>query len=110
LANLLFARQLARRLPEGQTANAVHPGVIWTPLMRHLPAVQRAALRLASPLLLKTVEQGAATQVYVATRPNLLTTGAYFVDCNVATPSRAASDDALGKRLWQVSEQIVAGL
>lgn len=110
LANLLFARRLARRLPEGQTANAVHPGVIWTPLMRHLPLVQRAALRLASPLLLKTVQQGAATQVYVATRPNLLTTGAYFTDCNVATPSAAASDDTLGERLWQLSEQIVAEL
>ncbi len=29
LANILFAKELAKRLPEGQTENALHPGIIY---------------------------------------------------------------------------------
>lgn len=109
LANLLFAKSLARRLPEGQTANAVHPGVIRTRLMRNLPWPARAGLALAEPLLLKSVPQGAATQTFVATQPNLLTTGAYFANVAVATPSRLSRDAVLGERLWHVTEDIIRG-
>jgi WW domain-containing oxidoreductase len=114
LANILFARELARRLGRdggGRTANSVHPGVIATPLGRSLPTPSRAALRIAAPLVLKTAAQGAATQCYVATHPALATvTGAYFRDCNVAEPRPAARDDALAARLWEETERIVARL
>jgi WW domain-containing oxidoreductase len=115
LANMLFARELGRRLGRdgaGRTANSVHPGVIATPLGRSLPALSRAALRILSPLVLKTAAQGAATQCYVATNPAVATvTGAYFLDCNVAQPrTAAASDDALAARLWEETERIVARL
>ena len=44
LANLLFAKHLATRLPKpGQTANAVHPGIIRTQLQRNLGSGMRAA-------------------------------------------------------------------
>jgi WW domain-containing oxidoreductase len=110
-ANLLFAKELARRL-EGtrRTANAVHPGVIRTNLIRHNPILNVAA-SVFSPLVLKTVAQGAATQVYVATNPGLANvSGEYFADCNVATPRADAMSAAVAKRLWEVSEQIVATL
>jgi WW domain-containing oxidoreductase len=110
-ANLLFAKELARRLAGTQrTANAVHPGVIRTNLIRHNPVLNFAAA-VFSPLVLKTVAQGAATQVYVATNPALATvSGEYFADCNVATPRADALSAATAKRLWEVSEQIVAAL
>ncbi|HEY4156879.1 MAG TPA: SDR family oxidoreductase [Polyangiaceae bacterium] len=110
LANLLFAKELARRLRgTSQTANAIHPGVIHTALGRHLPAVQRAALAFASPLLLKTAAAGAATQCYVATHPALAqVSGEYFEDCNIAEPSAHAKNSELASRLWQESERIVA--
>ncbi|HEY0467243.1 MAG TPA: SDR family NAD(P)-dependent oxidoreductase, partial [Polyangiaceae bacterium] len=69
LANLLFAKQLAKRLAnEGRavTANAVHPGVIMSGLQRNMPAVQRLGMAIAAPIGFKSVAQGAATQVYVA--------------------------------------------
>ena len=110
-ANLLFAKELARRLAGTQrTANAVHPGVIRTNLIRHNPILNMAAA-VFSPLFLKTVAQGAATQVYVATNPGLANvSGEYFADCNVATPRADALSAATAKQLWEVSEQIVAGL
>ena len=110
-ANLLFAKELARRLAGTQrTANAVHPGVIRTNLIRHNPVLNVAAA-VFSPLFLKTVAQGAATQVYVATNPGLANvSGEYFADCNVARPRADALSAATAKRLWEVSEQIVAAL
>lgn len=111
LANLLFTRELARRLPRpGQTANAVHPGVINTTLTRNTPFWVRAGLRTLSPLALKSVAQGAATQCYVATHPRMLANGEYFSDCNVKIPSALARDRGLALRLWQASEQIVRDL
>lgn len=110
LANLLFAKALAKRLPAGQTANSVHPGVIATNLTRHMSAAAKAATSLASALALKSVEQGAATQCYVATNPALNdVTGTYFSHCNPASTSSHAKDDGLAERLWVRTEEIVAG-
>lgn len=110
LANLLFAKELARRF-EGtkKTANAVHPGVIRTNLGRHMNAVAGFFFGVFGPLVLKSVPQGTATEVYVATHPSLsAVSGKYFADCNVA-PARADADDAvLARRLWEESEKIVA--
>jgi len=112
LANLLFAKQLAKRLQgSGVTANAVHPGVIVSGLQRTMPAFQRWAMAVAAPIALKSVAEGAATQCYVATRPELaLVTGEYFADCNVAQPSARAQDSALAERLWEESERIALRL
>jgi NAD(P)-dependent dehydrogenase (short-subunit alcohol dehydrogenase family) len=112
LANLLFAKELARRFSATrQTANAVHPGVIRSNLWRHMPGLANLAMGLAGPLVLKSVAQGAATGVYVAVHPGAATTsGAYFADCNVARPRADADDAAMARRLWEVTEQLVAGL
>ena len=110
LANILFTRELARRLGSGgQTANCLHPGVIATNLMRTVPLVGRVAMSLATPLVLKTAAEGAATQCYLATNPAVAgVTGAYFRDCNPAEPRPMAKDDAMAARLWTTSEEIAA--
>jgi WW domain-containing oxidoreductase len=112
IANLLFAKQLARRLAgTGQTANAVHPGVIATNLSRHMNAVAGFLYGAVGPLFLKTVAQGAATEVFVATSPTIAgVSGQYFADSNIAEPRADANDEAIAERLWEVSETIVAGL
>ncbi len=111
LANLLFARELARRLPEGQTANALHPGVIHTNLGRHMGGLAQVVFAVAKPLVLKSTEQGAATQVWAAVHPDAARlTGEYLKDCNVTEPSRHGRDDAMARRLWERTEEIVAGL
>jgi len=112
LANLLFAKELARRLTgTGKTANALHPGVIMTNLGRDVASPLMALAGIAQPLFLKTIPQGAATQCFVATQPSLeKISGEYFVDCNIGKPSALARDAALAARLWDESERIVEKL
>lgn len=109
LCNLLFAKALAGRWAgTGRTANALHPGVIATQLLRHLPGIARSGVSLIKPLFFKSIAEGAATQCYVATNPGLdAVTGQYFSDCNIARPSAFASDPALAARLWDESVRIV---
>lgn len=112
LANLLFAKSLAKRLAgTKKTANAVHPGVIATNLWRHMNVVARVAAPVAAAVAMKNMEQGAATQCYVATHPSLANvSGEYFSDCNVTKPSRHARNEAMAEKLWDVTEAIVAKL
>lgn len=115
LANLLFAKELARRFAQTgetkRTANAVHPGVIATNLTRHMNPVARGVWSAAAPLLLKNEQQGAATTCYVAVHPQVASTsGEYFADCNVAPHRKIADDVELATKLWTASEEIVARL
>jgi NAD(P)-dependent dehydrogenase (short-subunit alcohol dehydrogenase family) len=112
LANLLFTRELARKLDgSGKTANALHPGVIATNLGRHMNPFVSVALAIAKPLALKSIPQGAATQCYVATHASLAeVSGEYFSNCNVAKSTPRGRDSELAKKLWQVSEDIVSKL
>jgi WW domain-containing oxidoreductase len=110
LANVLFARELARRLGTGgKTANALHPGVIKTNILRTIPAVGRLAMRIAEPLILKTPAQGAATQCYLAASPAVAqVTGAYYDNCNPSETTPYGRDMTMAARLWGASEALVA--
>lgn len=108
LANILFAKELARR---GHHANANHPGTIATKLTRNMTSIASVALAMVSPIALKSVAQGAATEVYAATHPSLAgVSGEYFIDSNIAKPTRRARDAELARALWDESERIVARL
>lgn len=110
LANILFARELARKFAgTNKTANALHPGVIATNLGRHMGGIANMAFAVAKPLALKSIPEGAATQCYVATHPSVAkVSGEYFADCNVATSSALGQDMAMAAKLWKVSEEIAA--
>jgi NAD(P)-dependent dehydrogenase (short-subunit alcohol dehydrogenase family) len=127
-ANVLFAVEATRRWrSDGITANAVHPGTIAaTNLSQHLDRDVSAALAASAPyaqtydeskVRFKTIEQGAATSVFVATSRQLDGIGGrYFEDCNEAVvldpdaPNTAISgvaayalDPANANRLWELS-------
>jgi NAD(P)-dependent dehydrogenase (short-subunit alcohol dehydrogenase family) len=109
LANALFSLELARRL-EGSTAtsNSLNPGAVDTALWRHYPKWQQALLAPIKGFLLKTPEQGAATQCYVATSPTLAEiNGQYFENCNAVVPPPQVRDAALAQRLWATSEELL---
>jgi NAD(P)-dependent dehydrogenase (short-subunit alcohol dehydrogenase family) len=117
-ANVLFAVEAATRwLPDGIAVNAVHPGPIWTNLMRHMDEADLERVR-GMGYTFKTPEQGAATSVLVATSPLLDgVTGRYFEDCNEAKPHLSgqlsgvaahALDPAAAARLWQLSLRLIA--
>ncbi|MCB1194102.1 MAG: SDR family oxidoreductase [Leptospiraceae bacterium] len=109
-ANLLFAKELARKFAgTKKTAYAVHPGVIQTNLSRHMNSIANILFGMIKPLFLKTITQGAATECYVATNPNVASlSGSYFADCNVAKARKDSEDKELSKKLWEISEKIVA--
>lgn len=112
LANLLFVRYLAQLLKgTDQTAYALHPGVIHTNITRN-GGLAKAAFAIANPLVLKTVPEGAATQCYLLTHPDVKPeqSGGYFSHCNPARCYRNGDNQALAARLWEVSERIVADL
>jgi NAD(P)-dependent dehydrogenase (short-subunit alcohol dehydrogenase family) len=117
-ANVLHAVEATRRWSrDGITANAVHPGAIAaTNLSRHLDPEVLAGMRTSGAFRFKTLEQGAATSVLVATSPQLDGIGGrYFEDCNeavvvdpsVSDPSSGVAAYALdpgnAERLWDVS-------
>jgi NAD(P)-dependent dehydrogenase (short-subunit alcohol dehydrogenase family) len=110
LANALFSLELSLLLEgSGVTSNVVHPGMVKTNIARTAPAPIRGAFNLLGGLIAKTPEEGAATQVYVATNPALEgVSGAYFEDCN---PVRISGDhhmfdEAMADQLWTVAEEM----
>lgn len=111
-ANLLFAKELASRFSgTKKTAFAVHPGVIQTNLGRHMNPFANFIFSLVNPLFLKSIPQGAATECYVATNPNISSlSGNYFEDCNSSKSRKDSEDKELSKKLWEVSEKIVTEL
>ena len=108
LACLLFAKELAKRFAGSRrTANALHPGFILTNLQRHMNPMARVIFALIGPLLFKSIQQGAATQCYLAVHPEVASvSGQYFADCNPTQPSSQAEDQVLAARLWELSETI----
>ncbi len=111
LANALFALQLGKLLRGTRiTANALHPGVIDTEIDRHMHGFLQSGFALLAALGgTKSVEQGAATQCYVATAPQLgATSGHYFEDCNAVTVADGhLHNEAMAERLWQTSDDLV---
>jgi retinol dehydrogenase 12 len=107
LANILFTRELARRLEgTGVTANCAHPGVVRTGFGRDASPLLRIGLTIARPFLLSP-ERGASTIVYLATSPDVAdATGGYYVKSQRREPSKAAQDEATAQRLWQLSEEL----
>ncbi|MBA2662579.1 MAG: SDR family oxidoreductase [Bradymonadaceae bacterium] len=114
LANLLFARELGRRFAEAgskRTATAVHPGPIDTNLTRHMNAVARFTWTTLGPLFLKSVPEGAATQVWAAVHPDVARhNGEYLADCNVGKSTKNGADAEMARRLWEETERIVEQL
>lgn len=107
LANILFTRELARRLDgTGVTANCAHPGVVRTGFGRQARPALRLGITIARPFLLSP-ERGADTIVYLATSPDVAgQSGGYYVKRQRREPSAAARDEATGRKLWEISQEM----
>jgi NAD(P)-dependent dehydrogenase (short-subunit alcohol dehydrogenase family) len=117
LANLLFAFELERRLAAAgaQAASlAAHPGFARTNLLRHWPAVVRAAARPVEPLIGQSAHLGALPVLRAATDPGARG-GEYYGPGGLlrltgypelARPARRARDTEAQRRLWEESERL----
>jgi NAD(P)-dependent dehydrogenase (short-subunit alcohol dehydrogenase family) len=108
LANVLFTRELARKLRGDRiTANCLHPGVIRTRLGREMSGPIAIGWALVRPFF-GSPKRGAATIVHLACDPDVEgATGGYFARSARKRPAPAALDDAAARRLWRISERMV---
>jgi retinol dehydrogenase 12 len=111
LLNILYTRELARRSAgTGITANSLHPGFVATRFGDASGGLFSYVVRASKKVFAISAEKGAETLVYLASSPEVATiSGGYFYQCQLATPTRAAQDDAAARRLWTETARL-AGL
>jgi len=97
LLNILFTFELSERLKgSGVVANAVHPGVISSNLLK--------SARLGSSM---TVEDGADPIVYLASSPDLVAvSGKYFHRLKIGNSSALSKHVNLRKKIWEISSNL----
>lgn len=107
LANVLFTYELARRLEgSGVTANTLTPGFVATHIGMDNNWLVRMVKTLAN-LFAKSPEEGAQTNIYLASSPEVEgVSGKYLVDCKPVPSDAASYDQATAKRLWEMSAEM----
>ncbi len=108
LLNVLFTYELARRLNgTGVTANVLHPGFVATGFGHNNQGFLMGLFGLFQRMAALKPEQGAETNLYLATSPEVDTvTGKYFDKCKAVASSPLSHDEAIQRKLWEVSEQL----
>ena len=108
LANILFTKELARRLPPKPiSANCLHPGVVATGI-GNKGGIGGLVWSAIKPFMIGP-EQGAVNSLFVATSPDIEgVSGAYFVKQKPAKPNPIAEDPAVAAALWAESDRLAA--
>ncbi len=110
LCNLLFTRELAKRLKKagsGITVNTAHPGAVGTQMgVDRDTGFGKTIMRILRPVFL-TPEQGARTAVYLATDESVKNiSGEYFYRCKIWRSSKRSHDMQSAAQLFELSESI----
>ena len=93
--------------PAETTSNVIHPGFVNTNIGRNVDGIFGFLYNTVANTLKKTIAEGAATQVYVATSSLVEgVSGAYLKDCNPyrINASNHMFDTALADRLWMETQ------
>ena len=109
LANVLFTRELARRLKDkGITVNCCHPGAVATNIgIDRETGFGKTITGLLKPFF-QTPAEGARTAIFLSTDDSVKDiTGEYFYRCKIANSSRRSKDMNLAKKLYEFSEKLV---
>ncbi|MCP2013554.1 NAD(P)-dependent dehydrogenase (short-subunit alcohol dehydrogenase family) [Deinococcus sp. HSC-46F16] len=107
LANVLFARELARREP-GLMSNSLHPGLVRSGFAHNNGGLIDVVWRLVDRFGI-TPQEGAQTSIRLAADPSLLVSGRYFSGGRGTREAPQARDDEAAARLWALSEEYVGG-
>ncbi|KAM5343314.1 hypothetical protein ACJ41O_014280 [Fusarium nematophilum] len=109
LANLVYAREFAKRHPEIISVS-IHPGIVKTDLQKSGGNLMiRVFQKFVVPLLGVDVQEGAKSQLWAATARGV-ENGEYYEPVGVAGRGSALSKDKeLGRKLWDWTEKELAG-
>jgi len=89
------------------TNTFVSPGAVNSDLARNLNKMSRRLLKGIAALFFKDVEAGAQTTLHCAVQEGIEgLSGRYFSNCAVQKVKAKAQDDAVAKKLWEVSETL----
>jgi NAD(P)-dependent dehydrogenase (short-subunit alcohol dehydrogenase family) len=107
LCNILFTRELARRLNLTRiTANCLHPGIVASRFFDNVHGGLGVLLKLGAFFMISP-EQGAQTIVYLASSDQVRgITGQYFSRCRFKMPTREAQSDDAARQLWNESQRL----
>ncbi|XP_026197865.1 dehydrogenase/reductase SDR family member 13-like isoform X2 [Anabas testudineus] len=110
LCNVLFTRQLANRLDgTSVTCYSLHPGVVYTKIGRSTSWWLQLLFTLFAKLFFIDPERGSHTILYCSLQEGIEPlSGRYFSDCALQEVGAKARDDALAKKLWEVSERLTS--
>ncbi|XP_066506888.1 dehydrogenase/reductase SDR family member 13-like [Hoplias malabaricus] len=108
LCNVLFTHELAKRLKgTNVSCYSVHPGIVKTELSRHVSLWQKIFIEPVAWLLFLDPTTGAQTTLHCALQEGIEPlSGRYFSCCAVQDVNSRAKDDAVAKKLWEVSERL----
>lgn len=123
LANILFTNELNERFQAAALpiiSISLHPGAVQTDLARNIigidkwdamkagtnvPSWSEQLLMNTLSKFVLTVEEGAPTQIYVSSYPNV-DAGKYYASCKVSKLESYALDEKKAKQLWTLSEEM----
>lgn len=109
LSNILFTKELQRRLGPSVAVNCFHPGIVRTKFGafgQDFGFLFNLVFKLSLPFS-KSPEEGADTLVWLATAPVAAgLRGEYLTNRRVIKPQKQALDDKLAAGLWTVSEKL----
>jgi NAD(P)-dependent dehydrogenase (short-subunit alcohol dehydrogenase family) len=127
LENILFTNELQKRAQQSDkwsslTAFSLHPGAVQTDLARYLigeekfnsmkengfSSLKDKIIMESMAKFIKTVEEGASTQVYLAAASDIdsAMAGKFFDNGHVEQVRAFATDDNKAKELWNISEKL----
>ncbi|KAF2751080.1 NAD(P)-binding protein [Sporormia fimetaria CBS 119925] len=125
LAQVLFVRQLVKRIEAGQFGNvsvnnepyinATHPGGVSTDQQKQAEdaygLLGTVGVAMTRPFMKDPVKQGCRPALFAATSPDIAKekiTGKYIVpDRKVTEPSKQALDDQLAENLWSLTKEVL---
>lgn len=109
LAQIYYTYELADQLEgTGVTVNALHPGLVASNFNDGMTGFMNFLMRVFYFFAGIDVEKGAQTTLYLATSPEVEgVSGKYFSNSKETASSKRSYDEAVRKRLWQASEELI---
>ncbi len=116
LANVLFTRELAKRLKDtGVSTYSLHPGVVLTEIGRDFEHTYTILYKIIyfwlyplAWMVLKQPVHGAQTSIHCAVDESLQDkSGRYYSDCKEKRLMPHALDEACAVKLWHISEELL---